>query len=379
MQSDLSGDMKVLLDPQIFITQKFGGISRLFVEVWKRAMNNEEIKFECPLLYSENYHLNESGVEPKNMFTFLHHLHFRGTGRVKDRLKNYSLKKTERKLDTQHFDVFLSTYYDPYFLDHLGRTPFILTVFDMIHEIFPEHFTNDKKTVLQKKKLLERANKIIAISKQTKKDILRFYPQVPQDKIDVVYLSQSIIDNDVLLTDRLPDNFILFVGNRGAYKNFKFFAETTTPILKKDAELYIVCAGGGKLLEKEIEMLRHLGIADKVIQKDYKDSELASFYKAAKVFVFPSAYEGFGIPTLEAMKCGCPVILANSSCLPEVGGDAALYFESNDKDSLADAIDTILNDERVRKELIQKGLKQVNEFSWEKTAEGYFNVIKNFA
>ena len=79
------------------------------------------------------------------------------------------------------------------------------------------------------------------------------------------------------------------------------------------------------------------------------------------------------------MKCGCPVILANSSCLPEVGGDAALYFESNDKVSLADAIDTILNDEKVRKELIQKGLKQVNEFSWEKTAEGYFNVIKNFA
>jgi len=371
--------MKVLLDPQIFITQKFGGISRLFVEVWKRAMDNDEIKFECPLLYSENYHLNESGLEPTNIFTFLHHLHFKGTGRIKDLLKNSSLRRAEKKLAAQQFNVFLSTYYDTYFLEHLGKTPFILTVFDMIHEIFPEHFANDKKTILQKKKLLEGASKIIAISKQTKKDILSFYPQVPPDKIDVVYLSQSIITNDAVITDKLPLNFILFVGNRGAYKNFKLFAETAAPILIKYPELYIVCAGGGKLLDKETEMLKQLGIAGKVIQKDYKDSQLASFYKAAKVFVFPSAYEGFGIPTLEAMKCGCPVILANSSCLPEVGGDAALYFESNDKDSLADAIDKILNDESLRKELIQKGLRQVNEFPWEKTAEGYFNVIKNFA
>ena len=371
--------MKVLLDPQIFITQKFGGISRLFVEVWKRAKDNEEIKFECPLLYSENYHLNESGLEPGNIFTFLHHLHFRGTGRIKDLLKKSSLRKTEKKLATGQFNVFLSTYYDTYFLEHLGNTPFILTVFDMIHEIFPEHFANDKKTILQKKKLLEGASKIIAISKQTKKDILSFYPNIPPGKIDVVYLSQSIISNDTLIIDKLPDNFILFVGNRGTYKNFKLFAETVGPILKKYPQLYVVCAGGGKLLDKETEMLKQLGIAGKVIQKDYKDSQLASFYKAAKVFVFPSAYEGFGIPTLEAMKCGCPVILANSSCLPEVGGDAVLYFESNDKDSLADAINRILNDESLRKELIQKGLRQVNEFSWEKTAEGYFNVIKNFA
>ena len=370
--------MKVLLDPQIFLIQKFGGISRLFVEVWKHSINNKEIDFECPLVYSENYHLNESGLEPRNIFNVLHKLNFKGTGRIKDLLKASSIKKTKRKLIDQHFDVFLSTYYEPYFLDHIGKKPFILTVYDMIHEIFPEYFTSDAKTVSQKRLLIEKADKIIAISKQTKKDILKIYPNVSPEKIDVVYLSQTIIDNGVATTG-LPANFILFVGNRGAYKNFKLFAETTVPFLKVDRSLYIVCAGGGKLSGKEIEMLEELNIAKQVIQRDYKDSELASFYKAARVFVFPSAYEGFGIPTLEAMKCGCPVILANSSCLPEVGGDAVLYFESNDKDSLAGAIDKILNDESVRKELIQKGLRQVNEFSWEKTAEGYFNVIKKFA
>jgi glycosyltransferase involved in cell wall biosynthesis len=371
--------MKVLLDPQIFISQKFGGISRLFVEVWKNSLNNKEIKFECPLLYSENYHLNESGLEPKNFFNVLHNWHFKGIGRLKDVLKAASIKKAKKKLNAGEFNVFLSTYYDPYFLDHLNGKPFILTVYDMIHEIFPEHFVSDTKTIPQKKLLIEKADKIIAISKQTKKDILKFYPNVSPEKIDVVYLSQTIIENGTSIADQLPSNFILFVGNRGAYKNFKLFAETAVPFLNSDLTLRIVCAGGGKFSGKEIEMLTGMGIGNKVIQKDYKDSELASFYKTAKVFVFPSAYEGFGIPTLEAMKCGCPVILADSSCLPEVGGDAVLYFESDNASSLANAIDRVLKDESLRKDLIEKGFKQVNEFSWQKTAEGYFNVIKNFA
>jgi len=371
--------MKVLLDPQIFISQKFGGISRLFVEVWKRAADHKQIRIECPLLYSENYHLNESGLEPKNLFNIFHKLNFKGTGRIKDLLKTYSINNTKRKLKSQQFDVFLSTYYDTYFLDHINKKPFILTVYDMIHEIFPEYFASDTKTAPQKKILIEKADKIIAISNQTKKDILKFYPNVSPDKIDVVYLSQTIMENGPSMVNQLPQNFILFVGNRGAYKNFKLFAETAVPFLKADPSLYIVCAGGGKLSAKENEMLRELSISNKVIQKDYKDSELASFYKTAKVFVFPSAYEGFGIPTLEAMKCGCPVILADSSCLPEVGGDAVMYFESGSKSSLGDAIDKVLKDESFRQELIKKGLKQVNEFSWEKTAEGYFNAIKNFA
>ena len=371
--------MKVLLDPQIFLVQKFGGISRLFVEVWKGSVENKDIDFECPLLYSENYHLNESGLEPKNVFNVFHNLNFKGTGRIKDLLKSSSINKTKKKLKAQQFDVFLSTYYDTYFLEHLNKKPFILTVYDMIHEIFPEYFTSDTKTIPRKKILIENADKIIAISKQTKKDILKFYPTVSADKIDVVYLSQTIIENGTSIADQLPKNFILFVGNRGAYKNFKLFVETAVPFLKADPTLYIVCAGGGRLLEKEIEMLKELGINERITQKDYKDSELASFYKKAKFFVFPSAYEGFGIPTLEAMKCGCPVILADSSCLPEIGGGAAVYFESGNSSSLANAIDTMLKDQLLRKDLIEKGFRRVQEFSWEKTAEGYFNVIKNFA
>lgn len=371
--------MKVILDPQTFLIQKFGGISRLFVEVWKRSIDSSEFDFECPIIYSENYHLNESGLEPDNIFKVLHSWNFRGIERVKDALKANSIRRTKKKLQAKHFDVFLSTYYNTYFLDHIGKKPFILTVYDMIHEIFPNHFLDDTSTAPQKKILIERADKIIAISNQTKHDILRFYPEISPLKIDVVYLSQTIIDNVMPIAGQLPKNYILFVGNRGAYKNFQLFVEAVLPILKTDPTLHIVCAGGGNLIERELNMLAKLGIADQVIQRNYKDSELASYYKGARVFVFPSAYEGFGIPTLEAMKCGCPVILANSSCLPEVGGDAALYFESGNKDSLADAVSNVLNSDQLRKDLIAKGYEQVKEFSWDKTAAGYFNVIKSIA
>jgi glycosyltransferase involved in cell wall biosynthesis len=371
--------MKVLLDPQIFISQKFGGISRLFVEVWKNSVSNNEIDIKCPLIYSENYHLNESGLEPKNMFTVLHKFNFKGSGRIKDFLKSFSIKKAKKNLKAQQFDVFLSTYYDPYFLDHLNDKPFVLTVYDMIHEIFPEHFSLDTKTIPQKKLLIEKADKIIAISKQTKKDLLKFYPNISPAKVDIVYLSQTIIDNGTSIAGQLPSNFILFVGNRGGYKNFRLLAETAVPFLKKDQSLHIVCAGGGKLSGQEIKMLEGLGIRNNVMQREYKDSELASIYKAAKMFVFPSAYEGFGIPTLEAMKCGCPVILADSSCMPEIGSEAAMYFESDNASSLENAIDRMLKDESLRKEFVQKGFKRANEFSWENTAKGYFKVIKELA
>jgi glycosyltransferase involved in cell wall biosynthesis len=371
--------MKILLDPQIFLSQKFGGISRLFVELWKDSLSHPGLEFECPLLYSENYHLKERGLAPKNVFGVFNHMHFKGTGRIKDLLKARSIKLAKQKLSTGQTDIFIATYYDPYFLDYLKGKPFILTVYDMIHELFPEHFHLDKQTSPNKKLLIDKAHSVVAISEQTKKDILRFYPSTPPDKIKVVYLSQSVNENAASKLKGLPEKYFLFVGNRPAYKNFALFAKAATGFLKSDSALHIVCAGGGKLRNEELILLKQLGIGERTMQLDYEDNQLAQFYKGALLFVFPSAYEGFGIPTLEAMKCGCPVILSNSSCLPEVGGDAALYFENGDAASLSLAINKILNDEQLRNDLVKRGLERAKEFSWKKTAEGYYTLLKNIS
>lgn len=368
--------MKILLDPQIFLTQKFGGISRLFVELWKYSLQRRDISFECPLIYSENLHLADSGLAPGNIFKILHDVQFRGVGRIKDKLKSVATRRTIKRLKKGDFDIFVPTYYDPYFLEYIGSKPFVLTVYDMIHEMLPQYFIADKKTVFHKKELLGKASVAVAISEHTKNDILNIYPELDAGKIKVIHLAQSMRDEDEIPIVPLPENYILFVGNRANYKNFNFFTETIASLLKNDHSLFLVCAGGGKFTKQENDFLQTLGIHEKVIQKNYTDNELPAFYRSAKVFVFPSEYEGFGIPTLEAMKCGCPVLLANSSCLPEIGGDAAAYFRLNDPSSLLKALTDIINNEKLRSEMIEKGFQRENEFSWSKTADAYFDTFK---
>ena len=368
--------MKILLDPQIFLWQKFGGVSQLYVELLKYAGKWKEPDIIWPLVYSENLHLKEAGLNPRNIFTGLHQFNFKGTGRMKAMLKAASVRKTKKLLSKGDFDVFFPTYYDPYFLNYLKQRPFVLVVHDMIHEIFPEYFRGDKTTVPNKKLLIEKADKIITNSFHTKRDILCFYPHIPENKIEPVHHAQSIEDPDKAEAVDLPEEFILFVGNREGYKNFTYLVESLAEILKERKTLYLVCAGGSIFSEEEKKTLKKLKIENKVIQKKFRDSELPSFYRAAKVFIFPSLYEGFGIPTLEAMKCGCPVILANSSCFPEIAADAAIYFDPGSSSSLIQALENILEDEDLRSKMIKRGYDRVKEFSWEKTAKGYFSVIK---
>lgn len=367
--------MQILLDPQIFHIQKFGGISRLFVALLDHFNQLGDVEVNCPIIYSENLHLEDAGLNPKNVWSILRHLDFPGPRRLKEMIKQKGLKATSRALKRGNHDVFISTYFNPYFIPGLGATPFILTIYDMIHEIYPQYFVNDRTTAANKKLMIEKANRVVAISNQTREDIIKFYPHIDAEKIDVIYLAQSIVQNAPGVAG-LPQKFILFVGNRPKYKNFDFFVKAIAPLLRTDSSLHLVCAGGGNFDTSEQELISELGIGNKVIQRNYKDHELGEYYRAATLFVFPSLYEGFGIPTLEAMSCGCPVILANSSCLKEIGGNAALYFEPNDAQSLLMQIQSLIENETLRKELISKGYEREKEFTWKKTASGYLETIR---
>ena len=292
------------------------------------------------------------------------------------RLKRKNNRNTNNLLNKQDFDVFIPTYYNTYFLEFIGKKPYVLTVYDMIHELFPMYFLEDKFTSSNKKILIEKANKIIAISESTKKDILKFYPSINPSIIEVVYLSQSInYDNSLELN--LPKNYILFVGNRTIYKNFDFFFEAVSSYLKENPDLYLVCAGGRAFSNDENIMINKYALQDQVKQYDFKDYELGTYYKNAKCFIFPSLYEGFGIPVLESMFCGCPVILSNHSSFPEVAGDAGIYYEKDNKDDLLAKIKLVIENSEYRNEIIQKGIAQEKKFSWEKTAKECFRVYKS--
>ena len=331
----------------------------------KNFRNNDEVECELSLRYSNNYYLKELDNLPYKTFFKRHS--FKG----KYRLLNIINKKiSEKYISKGDYDLFHPTYYDPYFLDFLNGKPFVLTILDMIHEIFPEIFPLKDKTSERKKLLAQKAAKIIAISENTKRDIIKFLG-IGENKIEVIYLGNSLkIKKDIkTINIKIPEKYILFVGSRRGYKNFELFIEVISPLINDDNKLNIVCAGGGKFNNKEIEKLKNLKIKDKVFYYSGSDSILAYLYQKAVAFIFPSLYEGFGIPVLESFASGCPVICSKTSSLPEVAGDAVVYFDPTDKLSMLNSIKKVIYDDELRKQLMDKGIERVKEFTWKKTAE----------
>lgn len=369
--------MKILLDPQTYNEQKFGGISRYYTEMYVALQKQNGVQMVCPIVYSDNLHLKEYGLF-RGFWNFIAESKLfsrRKRRKIVEKLKKKNIDKTKQALKHQDFDVFVPTYYGTYFLEDLGNKPFVLTVYDMIHEALPQYFGFDTVTVPNKKVLMEKATRIIAISESTKNDILKFYPQIDVSKIDVVYLSQSIDTTKKVKLD-LPEKYILFVGNRTIYKNFTFFIGSVAPLLRENPDWFVVCAGGNGFEPEEKQLLLDLGIAGQVRQQNFEDHELASYYSNAQCFVFPSEYEGFGIPVLEAMACGCPVVLAHHSSFPEVAGDAGVYFTLNQAEDLKNKVSDLLQNQALREEYIEKGLAQAQKFSWQKTAEACLKVYE---
>ncbi|KAF2517789.1 glycosyltransferase family 4 protein [Flavobacterium foetidum] len=369
--------MKIILDSQAFDMQQYGGISRYYTEIFSVLSQRKDVEIAIPLVYTRNVYFNES-VLTKNKKSInvlgLYLLEKVGVS-IRKKIKKRNWAQIKKKLSKQDFDIFVPTYYDSYFLKDLNHKPFVLTVYDMIHELLPQYFSDAPEVAEKKLFLIEKATRIIAVSENTKKDILKFYPHLEESKIDVVYHGSSIkINNDAVID--LPENYILYVGSRANYKNFDFLVQAIKEILKDNPELYLVCAGGKEFSKNEIEFVKSLNLEKQIIQKDFDEKALGSFYKNAKCFVFPSLYEGFGIPVLESMACGCPVVLGNHSSFPEVAGEAGIYFDINDNRDLTAKINNIIQNPAVRDDYAAKGLQRVRQFNWEQAAEECLNVYK---
>jgi len=366
--------MKVFYDHQIFDLQKIGGISRYYSELIK---NNSEA--ELSLNYSSNIYLQNEYFKKYNIQynyyeDFFFNLKFRGKGRLFN-LYNKILDKDNKSLSIKYlknydYDIFHPTYYDPYFLDYIKK-PFVLTVYDFIHELFPEYSIKDKKTVNNKKKLILSANKIIAISENTKNDIIKFFPEA-REKISVIYLGFSFHQ----INENIPkENYILFTGVRIVYKNFTSSLQAIAPLLIK-YNLKLICTGKSFSNEENI-LLKKLQIKDRTSCIFASENKLLELYSKATAFVFPSLYEGFGIPVLEAFASNCPAILSNTSSLPEIGGDAAVYFDPYDIDDMHNKIELVITSPGLQKEMIKKGKERVKQFTWEKCAKETMEVYRS--
>ncbi|TDH23324.1 glycosyltransferase family 1 protein [Segetibacter sp. 3557_3] len=370
--------MKVLYDHQTFSLQDYGGISRIYTELLKFGPSHPEIKAELSILFSNNAYLEElRNVPYRHFLKRWDSYHKTRVMMVINRLY------TIAKLKTTKVDIFHPTYYDPYFLPHLKGTPFVVTFLDLIHERFGNRYSqlaDDKLMFGRKKIMLEHASKVIAISECTKKDIVEVFGTDPA-KIEVIYLGNSLrVDRNNDIPALIKGDYLLFVGNRGTYKNFDFFLDATRELLVKNKELKIVCAGGGRFSPHELEKLRKLELTSQVVHVPVvNDNTLVSLYKNAVCFIFPSLYEGFGIPVLEAFSCGCPIVLSNRGSLPEVAGDAVLYCNPEDAHSIATQVTAYLDDAGLRTLKSGEGYKRLESFSWEKTSAETFALYKTIA
>lgn len=278
-------------------------------------------------------------------------------------------------------DVFLTlTHYAPRF----SPVPTIVSVMDLSYLHFPETFRKNDLYQLTKwtEYSVKKAEKVVTISNSSKDDIIKHY-HVPPGKVKVVHLGLKPLSMDKKLSDLegfgVKGNYVLFVGTLQPRKNIVRLIESFAMLpddIRSKYQLVIV-GKKGWLYEEILSAPKKLNIEEKVLFLDYvSDNDLPSFYKNADVFVLPSLYEGFGLPVLEAMKYGCPVITSNVSSLPEAGGDAALYVDPEDKESIRDAIVKVLTDKSLREKMIEKGNTHYKKFTWEKAAHEVLDTIE---
>lgn len=266
----------------------------------------------------------------------------------------------------------------------------VVTIHDLAFKLFPEHFT--KKDLFKLNSAADRAiknsTKIIAVSNSTKNDILKLYPEIKAEKITVIHhgftaelFSQKISQQEAEPTlkkyDLKPKSYLLYVGAIQPRKNLNALVSAFEKIKKTDPEPKLVLAGEKAWMwEDTLNRIQLSPFAsDIIVTGKVPFSQLPSLYQNAAVFVFPTLYEGFGIPVLEAFASGVPVILANNSSLPEVAGDAALFFEGGDSDDLTQKIEKILGDSKLKEEMIKRGTERLKEFSWEKCAKLTLDTI----
>jgi glycosyltransferase involved in cell wall biosynthesis len=249
----------------------------------------------------------------------------------------------------------------------------------MIHELYENQFSKDDPTIKHKHLSINAADAIICVSENTKKDIIKIY-DVPEEKIWVVYHGGSLNKFKFFEIDKymkenlLKKPYLLYVGNRDGYKNFLFLLNVYATNFADDFNL--LCFGGGNFNENELSLINKFNLLDKVIHVNGSDYFLATLYKKAFCFVYPSLYEGFGIPPLEAMSLGCPVIASETSSIPEVVGNGGILFDPFSEEDLIRSIDSLMNN-KIRSQLILKGFQQERKFSWDKTASETLNVYKS--
>lgn len=350
--------MKVLFDHQIF-NFVFGGAAKYFVMLLSHLPRE---CWECTAIASSSEY-----IKRKALMKYLPY-EFRGQTVLMEYLNR---PYTNCIMRQGQFDVFHQTNFGTYCLKSLGNKPMVTTYHDSNLSTIDPH----PEIVERQRISLERADAIICVSNHTKNDMLRLF-HLDAQKVKVIYHGIERPDMSVLAEQRVvKDDYILYVGRRSAYKNFRKFIEVFSELHLKYPKIKVVCTSN--VFSKEEQMrFKELGIEDCMIHVAADETTMLKLYRDALFFAFPSFYEGFGMPILEAWSCGCPVVLSDASCFPEIAGSGGLFFKPESKEDMLRQFNAVLSDSCLRKKLVLNGYERMKRFSWEKCAEEHMQLYR---
>ena len=365
--------MHIVIDGIIFKNNPYGGIARIFKNILP-IMCNLDPNLQMTLFLRNNTYINlpEHNQISTILLGDVYKLrpwrlwkpHYQA---IQNLILRILTKNSKGK-------IWLSTYFTRPPFDWHGKE--VVWIHDMIHELFPDLLPKSSQVVITKKIALEVADKIFSNSYTTAKDVLQIYPHL-EGKISIIPLSHDPIftmQNKFHQKKHLTGPFILYVGKRSRYKGFDTLFSAYANWERKDNHRLAIV--GETWSEQEEELIRQYELEDRIVlYEKIKDDLLCDLYNQAKALIYPSLYEGFGIPLLEAMACGCPVIASRIPSTLEVAGEIPIYFEPGNSESLKNALNYITRRKNVE-ERITLGMERASDFSWEKTAKTFYTHLK---
>jgi glycosyltransferase involved in cell wall biosynthesis len=360
--------MKIIFNNTIFFNQKIGGISRyitcLAENLFKRKI---DIKIIAPIY--KNQYLNKI---PRELISGIFIKKFPNL-KIIEMFNNFLFKKN---IFYKNSEIIHDTYYSESLLDIKNKKK-VLTIYDMIHEKFPNMY--GKNLISYRKKIISQSDFFICISKKTQEDFLNFY-NVNKEKTKVIYLgSEHIIKESNIINFNIgfKKPFILYVGSRRKYKNFITLFNSYCYSKKLKNDFNMVCFGGGAFSKDELINFEKNNLRFNLFHLEGDDDILKQLYIKASVLVFPSIYEGFGLPLVESMKIGCPVIASNIEVIKEICGQGVKYFDYNSFEGLKTVLEETLYSESKLKILKKKGYEIAEDFKWSKCADETLKVYKS--
>lgn len=359
-------EIRIAFDHQAFVMQSYGGVSRYYSRL-AEFLDRQSVHARVFAPIHKNYYLE---ALPPELYAGKRLEKF--PPKTTQLISRYNSLASKRRVKSFSPHLIHETYFSKR-IALSGNQPRIVTVYDMIHELFPKSFHRNDKTSLHKEAAIKRADHIICISENTKSDLIDFY-NVDAKNVSVVHLAADTRiaqeNTNSGANQRNHSPYLLFVGERGGYKNFLGLLNAVAASEKLSSDFSIVAFGGGPFSKEELGTIDLLGFSrSQVLQVAGDDNHLSDFYKRARAFVYPSKYEGFGIPPLESMQNCCPVVCSGSSSIPEVCGNAAEYFDPHSCESMKSTIEKIVYSDSEIERLTLLGNEQITKFSWTKCAE----------